>query len=1040
MKFLKALLLLELTAIAAGAGGSRPLRKHHLVEGTRERVLQDSVVQVDEYDCKTNSVDFGTGVFIDMKTDVSKLSDETIEEMGESFMQTYAEVNFALCDTPYFRTLSGVEIARLFDKHHMAQQSNASKTMLKVDLTAQCRGCTDFNIFSGRGKMNKNSGNLALLRPSDATAETKQMEGPDDLPDDMSQSCVCPTGITPDGRAPTETEFHEIFDMAVKSIDETSDYGDFDLFEVEEYECAVNTTRFSSTVFIRIDGDLGTMSTNETSAMEEAFMTAYNSLNFEFCDYPHFRTITSVSLDQSFLNRRLEDNEGAIDLDFDGTVLLVNPPFDANVLKFRIKGDCRNCTATTPIFSLDSDATSSSPLSIPEVMTGRTNDLQGHTGECYCPAHPVNLLRAPTKGEFKEAFNITMMGLQDDGMLDEVTMLRDVLEVTEVNCSSKKTRFHSAIYVELDIELETLTSDEKAAIEESFLESYNALTFSTCDAFFRELLEVQIVPSQIRRRDLLSSRRSLQESNTTGMTSNETNATESNTIGMTSNETNVTDAPLSESEIQVMEERFPAVFSVRGTCRNCPVSENGNYQLFDDVLSDMMNRMLSAKKEPTSYESGSAIAPLSHARHLARNSRPKVCSCPSDVSPTDDDAPTDDAFILLLNARLQELQAVGVVMNFGLVEDLVEATDLCSGESFKPETALYAISFSSDVDTVEDDTLAEAFRLAFNSQRQDDCDALIAEVSIWGRNVESSSNVVFDVKSLQTEPGDLFLESDVLDRFIAVFNAILESQYLTKQESGGTAESVSAFVPPTEMPSSSPSAAPSSPPSIAPSMPPSIAPSTAPSIAPSTSPSMAPSRSPSSAPSSAPSASPSHSPTSMPTLDQAMCKKKSTTITDSVIIDFKVARVGDIDLNVPWDTHDFWPLQDPATLIAAQEYILAFNKLQGTLFCDPFKRKLQHVECVSTETQILSGTLCCTVQFTCYGNCKDFIYPDRDPIGAFYDESGYEYPTDDSCSCSRDGPKRAPSVTEHFNMINDMVPYELLSFDFRGFSTKKCPN
>ncbi|CAB9507880.1 expressed unknown protein [Seminavis robusta] len=1059
MRALVFLFLCQLLSGAFAVNKEKALRKHKI-----PRTLTGELIfEVDEYECSDQSDDFSSYVLIDFHKDISAVTSDELSALAEAFQNTYAEVSFALCDIPAFRTISDASIDTIYEDNEIYpyEYTNSffKKTnlthLLKVDVHAECRECEDQVIFDGKGLESENSPNLEEV--DSITVTTKTADGVELLEvktskkSSVTETCVCPKGTEPEFRAPTETEFSQIFAESVASLN-SEVLGDmFDLHEVEEVDCSRDVSDFSSVVYVRLDGeDLSTLTEDEIVAMEEGFMATYNELNYAFCDYPHFRTIKNVTLDRASIEnakrkqrrQRLLQNvteidanetavnetmatdapeeetiplEASVALDFQENVLLIDPPFDANILRFLIEATCRDCDEDTALFSFGTNETSSPEMVASYFHPGRSNFLQGGSGTCYCPSHPDPLQRAPTTEEFQYAFNFTLSALKAGDIFEEVDTLEDVLEVSELDCEANGTQFTSTVFVTLDMPLSSLSDFEQFTVEDAFRQSYNALSFSTCDEVFREVSDVRIVPTTGRRRELEEARRTQ---------SNETAS-------------NVT-----------VEEQYPAVFSVLGTCRGCMVDDNGYFALFDDVFR--RERYLEEGIPKNSIIFGQSAAPkFDFGRSLkeSEENRFEVCACPADVPNDGSAAPTADEFLLIFNDRLVQLEEAGVIGNFATIEDVVEAAEVCDGGTFLAVVDRYELGFTGDVDAVSDDVLEYSFRVAYNAQRQENCDPLVASSDVVTRggvyvaqtrqdSGSSVSSVRLFADTLQIEEGTIFIDDATLDRFIANYNSLLAS-------GGYTARLVAAFLNPSDAPSMSPSDVPS----LTPSASPSQFPSRTPSVSPSSSPSSKPSRSPSSTPSSSPSISPSKRPSIQPSLtpsirptnNQAMCNDKVTRLSDYILIDYSLARIADINMDINLNLPDVWPLEDPATLIAAEEFIAAYNRLQGRVFCDPFERKMVTVTCVSTVNNILSGTLCCEVNFKCRGNCEEFIFPDRDPIGAFYDQPGFEYPTDGSCTCDRSAPDRAPSATEHFARINEAVPLEILSFEFRGFSASECP-
>lgn len=1038
MKVVSALLLAELTVGALGAKTKPRNRKFR----QNTRGTQENVIQVTEYECNSKTSSFSSSVLMDFHQDVSMLGDDALLQLQESFVETYNEVAFAMCDYPFFRTLTDTEINPLAtsdDSMYREFEIDLFKPtnlthLLKVDIHAACRKCEEDTIFSGTGFGGDISGNLELVSP---VASGKQGSSATEVKSHYDDSvCLCPNGAPPENRTQTETEFLEFFRPMVATLEEGDLPDDFDFFEVDSASCDKSANEVSAVVYLRLNGDMAGLGDDDFLALEEAFIATYNGLNFAYCDSSHYRTVTNVTLDRSSfeevskrsgLDRQLQEEMANVDLDFDENVLLMSS--SSSVLRFEITFECRNCKEGAPLFAFDSGMTMDEIMDhLPplDVILGRSNKLQGSSGYCYCPSHPEPKHRAPTTDEFQAALDLTLAALKDSGYLAQVSKVDDVLEITEVDCDFDYQEFSSAVFVELEAPLSELSELEKFTIEDSFRQSYNALTFSACDQFFREATAVTVVST----RTFAEGGRRQQE-------------------GVDANAT-TTEAEIMSNN---MTDRFPAVFSVIARCRNCKVDESGSFQLFDDIFDDESNRRaLSAEQMASSIVFGSSVPPsFGDSQRLLQteDSRVPVCTCPADVASTAESL-SKDTFIDIFNGRITDLEGSGILTGVPLVEDLFEAGDVCDGETFLAFTDRYELGFFGAVDEVPNEVIGALFRRAYISTREENCDPLVSSASVIQRNgepvmqVEMRQDSEYDrqdlsfvrlmVDSLQFEAGSLFADEEETNRFIFIYNTIAE-------EEGIPGILVTAMYDPSEAPSFAPSGTPTRKPTRYPTRKPTPSPSRSPSAHPSRHPSSSPTHEPTHEPTSAtPTTGP---PSPFPTLNRAMCTDQVTELSDHVIIDYAISRVADIDLNLPWGMTmpDSWPLEEPATMIAAEEFIAAYNGLQKNTFCDPFKRRIVSMSCVATENNVLSGSLCCTVHFKCKGNCEKFIYPDRDPIGAFYDQPGFEYPTDDTCSCDiQDSVLRAPSAGEHFNRLNNNVPLEILAFEFKGFATSECPH
>lgn len=73
------------------------------------------------------------------------------------------------------------------------------------------------------------------------------------------------------------------------------------------------------------------------------------------------------------------------------------------------------------------------------------------------------------------------------------TTAENVVEGQEVTCSDEIKEFHSAACTDISVDPSALSVEEKKALEDAFRRSYNMLSFSACDGFFRVVSEAEIL-------------------------------------------------------------------------------------------------------------------------------------------------------------------------------------------------------------------------------------------------------------------------------------------------------------------------------------------------------------------------------------------------------------------------------------------------------------------------------------------------------------------------------------------------------------------
>lgn len=227
-----------------------------------------------------------------------------------------------------------------------------------------------------------------------------------------------------------------------------------------------------------------------------------------------------------------------------------NETQDENLVRMVVDVECRDCDSQTTLFansSVYANVELEAPLILPNsslfsLLAKRGQSLQSNASSCLCASAFPSQERSPTTEEFLSVFNGTVVDLQVIGNLGELTV-EEVIEVKSVPCSDTVSQFTSKIVVGLEGNPELLTAEETAALEVSFKDSYNDLSFVRCDAFHRKVLNVTVLKASV----LSLEGRQVQDEST---------AKENSTATVTTRSSDV------------------ALFTVVGECRDCPVSDS----------------------------------------------------------------------------------------------------------------------------------------------------------------------------------------------------------------------------------------------------------------------------------------------------------------------------------------------------------------------------------------------------------------------------------------------------------------------------------
>lgn len=158
------------------------------------------------------------------------------------------------------------------------------------------------------------------------------------------------------------------------------------------------------------------------------------------------------------------------------------------------------------------------------------------------------------------------------------TTITATIELEEVACSSTVKPFTALVYVEFDLLGNLLPSPEEVqSLKESFVITYNSLSFERCDPNFRKItqasLSFRLDADDYEEDEMYPAFRATAVSNTSlprSITSNETFPG-----NMTFNETATTGKPRPKTQKS-------AVFTIHGECRGCPVDKAGWFTLFSN--------------------------------------------------------------------------------------------------------------------------------------------------------------------------------------------------------------------------------------------------------------------------------------------------------------------------------------------------------------------------------------------------------------------------------------------------------------------------
>ncbi|CAB9520923.1 expressed unknown protein [Seminavis robusta] len=566
-----------------------------------------------------------------------------------------------------------------------------------------------------------------------------------------------------------------------------------DLVDVVEYDCSSNKDQFDATVYVRLWDDENV----NLTWLEENFMEAYNLLTFTLCDNPLFRnvvsakatplapnqTITEEALDALLLLETYSDmNQSDVDL------------LNATIYTLEVVAECDKCNSTTPLFhkfprlnettmeqnsTVAPDTTTEAitlapqfggPFFLPGSNTrpslGIARQGSDPTSTCVCPKNDSNAFRAPTAEEFQFFFNERL-----NLSLGDPSAAMQVAEEQRIDCGTSTDFFSSYAYVSFDIQFIDISEQDMAKLQQTFAETYNELSYKTCDKYYRKVVNATILigPSS----DLIPLRRNLQETETPSMMIDSSptwlDLDEPRMLNQGLVENNVCKCPAgvepgingSPSEDEFLEAfnqrleslNLSSVDSaeqvVEGYEVDCPSNASiFSSAVFSDVTIDFDKLTLEEKNvlEATFRDTYNAltyflcdgdfrsVVEVDLQRELQMRSQ--VCICPDGVDIGQ--GPTIEQFQTLFNQRLDELVAGGILTsvsvgtNVAIVTMMVEGQQVdCIADVEQFESAVYTGLRLNElqVDGAAMSEIESGFMSLYNTISFEGCDSFFRRVT-----------------------------------------------------------------------------------------------------------------------------------------------------------------------------------------------------------------------------------------------------------------------------------------------------------------------
>lgn len=288
--------------------------------------------------------------------------------------------------------------------------------------------------------------------------------------------------------------------------------------------------------------------------------------------------------------------------------------------------------------------------------------------------------------------------------------------LTPVSCPSNQTTFVSLTEMVLEGRTKLLDKEERKQLTRTFQQIYNSLTQRSCDSYFRRIAQLSWVSMSNQVGDQMIM------SNATGLMPMEM-PMDMNMNMSDSNSTTMRRLQASNYTTEVPE--INLVYQVTGTCRNCPVSRKGSFELYDDTFRRRLK------------ESGIRLRQLSSSTVTAATSLLGLddCRCVQGTAPSEPQPPGVQECVDEMNLQFEALRTDS---NGELFEDIA-MTDLLQLDEEEEE---------------EDDEEGEEeeIEVEFGSGGGNDTDTAVERAGNTAINEDPSLSETILEEGMQEEP------------------------------------------------------------------------------------------------------------------------------------------------------------------------------------------------------------------------------------------------------------------------------------------------
>jgi hypothetical protein len=230
----------------------------------------------------------------------------------------------------------------------------------------------------------------------------------------------------------------------------------------------------------------------------------------------------------------------------------------------------------------------------------------------------------------------------EDNQLSTIGSNASSIPLVSVSCPSTITEFTALTEMVLEGRNDFLTEEEGNALRVKFPNIYNDLTTSNCDSYFRRLSNITMVNAT----NYLGEMRAHEESGMRKLQVSNVNASSPRNAGIS------------------------MVYEVAGTCRDCPITQTGAFELYDDSLRRNLKETLVGQWRLLEITSFTTRA----AQEVGQDY--SDCICAEGTSPEQPKAPGVQQCVDAMNVAFTEFRMeLGLFENLNM-SDLIQLDDL----------------------------------------------------------------------------------------------------------------------------------------------------------------------------------------------------------------------------------------------------------------------------------------------------------------------------------------------------------------------------